>query len=190
MFIVYYNIFSSDKISYIPFYGSAKGNTLKVIEAPDGTVTSQIIKTDEVKQPQFKQEINSIQRNAQTIVELQEKAQKNGELNNEEQTKYNQNLDQLNISVKNLAEFQTAQVDDTESEFDGSAKTNLQSWFNLKKEKFFAKQSEENKEEEQGNGNEEGNTGDDGVAIDLPPDNAAVAEAKPVGLAVAGKLFF
>ncbi|GLV38747.1 uncharacterized protein CBL_05746 [Carabus blaptoides fortunei] len=176
----------SVKISYIPFYGSARGNTLKITEAPNGTVTSEIIKTDEVKQPQLKQEISSIQRNAQTITQLQETAKKNGELNSEEQTKYNQNLDQLNISVKNLAEFQTAQVGDTESEFDGATKTDLQSWFNLKKEKFFAKQGEENKEEETGNVNEEENTDDDGVSIDLPPENAAIAEAKPVGLAIAG----
>lgn len=42
-------------------------------------------------------------------------------------------------------------------------------------------------EEEEDVGMEESDNGDDeSVAINTPPDNASVAEAKPVGLAVAG----
>jgi len=40
--------------------------------------------------------------------------------------------------------------------------------------------------EESENGGNSTNGGEDGVSVGLPPDNASVAEAKPVGLAIAG----
>ncbi|VEN64565.1 unnamed protein product [Callosobruchus maculatus] len=58
-----------------------------------------------------------------------------------------------------------------------------------KEEEERRKEEERKKEEEKRKGEreEESDDDEDGVAVNLPPDDASVAEAKPVGLAVAGK---
>lgn len=102
------------------------------------------------------------------------------ELNEEEKDRYDKGIEQLNESSKNLAHVQS---DDQGSE----ERSNLQFWFEKKKEKFGIKQSGGDKEEEENVGEETDGEGD-GVSINLPPPDASVAEAKPVGLAVAGKV--
>lgn len=145
----------------------------------------------ENKQPHINKEIKSIHETAQTIIKLQAVAKEYGGLNNEEEKIYNENLEQLNLAAKNLASVQQTQAED-DQDIDELSRANLQFWFEQKRSKLWSHGHKENKEEEttQGaggtvnNGDEEPD--DDGVAINLPPEDASVAEAKPVGLAVAG----
>lgn len=145
--------------------------------------------------PEGKKEINneirSIHETAQNIIKLQAVAKKNGQLSEAEEKQYNENLEQLNLAAKNLANFQESQAEEDNDEF---SRANLQFWFEQKKSKFWGKNSEEQKEETtseetaHANNENEDTEDEDGVAINLPPDDASVAEAKPVGLAVAGKI--
>lgn len=204
------------KVTLIPFYGGGKGQSLQIVEKADGSVMTYIIKTPEIKPTipedsinaadlenpplpskqdrDFSSDIRNIHKTALDIIKLQDTAKKNGQLNPEQEKAYKKNMDSLNSSAKNLAELQ-----EEEDEFSFENREGLSEWFERKKtiqkEKDKQKEeekennkkkpeSEKNKEEEK---EEEESEDTDGVAIGLPPEDASVAEAKPVGLAVAGK---
>lgn len=140
---------------------------------------------------EYGESIRNIHRTALNIIQLQEAAKANGKLDKIEQRKYEDNMDSLNLSAQNLARIQ----DDTDDYFENDSGGTLASWFERKK---VNKQDKNKKEEEKKKGpnkgedkdkeepNDEGEEGEDGIAINLPPEDASVAEAKPVGLAVAG----
>lgn len=177
-------------ITHIPYYGGAKGQTLEIIEAPDGSFTTNILQgklTQTKDESQFAKDIKNIHQAALEIIRLHEQAKHKQQLNEEERQRYDKGIEQLNSSTKNLAQLQ---VDDSEE------RSNLQFWFEKKKEAFGSKNEgaennkEPNKEEEnvgeESGGNEPAEPDNESVAINLPPPDASVAEAKPVGLAIAG----
>ncbi|CAH1133247.1 unnamed protein product [Ceutorhynchus assimilis] len=140
--------------------------------------------------------IKSIQHKAAEIVKLQEIAKKNGELTESEQDEYREHMKSINESSKSLAEAQES------ASLTFETREGLSEWFDMKREKTKdknkkkdskdkdKKKEEESKKEEQEKVEEEEENVDqdnEGVAINLPPADASVAEAKPVGLAVAGE---
>lgn len=207
------------KVTLIPFYGGGKGQSLQIVEKADGSVMTYIIKTPEIKPTipeesintselenpplpskqdrDFSSDIRNIHKTALDIIKLQDTAKKNGHLSPEQEKAYRKNMDSLNSSAKNLAELQQE-----EDEFSFENREGLSEWFERKKtiqkEKDKKKEEEENKKKPEGEKNkeeekekeEEESEDSDGVAIGLPPEDASVAEAKPVGLAVAGKNVF
>lgn len=148
--------------------------------------------------------IKNIHRSALNIINLQEHAKKRGSLTENEQTEYDRNTRVLNKSAKDLAELQLSDDDDNNTSDDEG----LRQWFEKrrnesrkqqkpkedkkkgnkvpnKKEEEKEKEKPEKEEEDEG---EDDDDDSDSVIINLPPDEASVAEAKPVGLAVAGEL--
>ncbi|XP_030758004.1 uncharacterized protein LOC115883735 isoform X1 [Sitophilus oryzae] len=141
--------------------------------------------------------IRNIQKNAGEIVRLQELAKKNGELTKEDEEKYNNSMASINNSVQQLVEVQE------NTSLGSENREGLTQWFEKKRENNKKKNElnknekvgnkkepekevnkNEEKEEEQEEENEDEN---DAVAVNLPPEDASVAEAKPIGLAVAGE---
>lgn len=103
-------------------------------------------------------------------------------MNDEERERYDKGIERLNLSSKNLAQMQTnIEEDDTEQ------RSNLQFWFEKKKNKFGGSSIKVGGEKEEENVGEEEQTDNESVQVNLPPPDASVAEAKPVGLAVAGE---
>lgn len=144
--------------------------------------------------------IKNIHRSALNIIQLQENAKQRGSLTENEKIEYDSNMSVLNKSAKDLAELQFSEDDIADDE-------GLREWFTKKnskrqqkrkngnkkgnqnkvpedKEKEEEKEKPEKEEEEEGG--DEKDEESDSVVINLPPDDASVAEAKPVGLAVAG----
>ncbi|XP_066256902.1 GTPase activating protein homolog 4-like isoform X3 [Euwallacea similis] len=144
------------------------------------------------------------------IVKLQELAKAKGGLTPAEESMYQQHMKSINQSAKKLAEFQ----DNTALTLEN--RQGLTQWFERKRESTKdknkkkeeekkrkkeeekkkmeedmkkKKQEKENQKEEEEKVEEEADEDqvNDAVAINLPPDDASVAEAKPVGLAVAGE---
>ncbi|KAK5645833.1 hypothetical protein RI129_004297 [Pyrocoelia pectoralis] len=217
----------SPRVTLLPYYGGAKGNSLQITEMPNGTVSMEIIKTptqndtitegspSEVEMPQlpqrptseFASNLKNIHKAALNIIKLQEAAKKQGEVNDEDQAEYRENIESLQLSAEKLTKFH-----DNEDDLDLTDSTDLTQWLerkkNNKKDKDKKKEEEQKKKEEEEKrkeeeekkkkeeeekrkkeeekeeeGEEENN---ENVVINLPPEDASVAEAKPVGLAVAG----
>ncbi|KAF5273643.1 hypothetical protein FQR65_LT04643 [Abscondita terminalis] len=208
------------KVSFLPYYGGAKGHTLKVTELSNGTVTMEIIKTETQTEP-----TTEIQPSDLEMPQLPQRPTR-GEIDDEEESEYRENLESLHLSAEKLAEIHNRD----DEEFNFSENTDLTEWLarkksnkkdNKKKEEEKKKKEEEKrKEEEEEKRKEEeeekrkkeeekrkqekeeeekrkqekekeGETeeisgNDEEVVINLPPEDASVAEAKPVGLAVAG----
>lgn len=217
------------KISHLPFYGGAKGQTLQITQTADGKVMTQIIEKELTPQEpspsdfehpplpskfgDYDKHLKNIHQTALKIIKLQEQAKKQGELNENQQAAYEANMDALNASAKNLAQIDD-ETDDDEDILE-SRETGLSSWLQRRKpnktkdkvkdeeaekkkkeeEKKKKEQEEEKKRKEEekkkleAHEYEEGDDGNEGVAINLPSEDASVAEAKPVGLAVAGKFY-
>lgn len=200
------------KISYLPYYGGAKGQTLQITELEDGEILMEIIKdpepsstttesspeaTTEIDLPNFSptivtadlhRNVQEIHRSASGIIDLQQKAKERGEgLNESEKSEYERNLGKLVENAENAAREGDYDYDD-----------GLMAWFERKKNnklqkeenKKKKKQPEDGKKEEAEKEEEDEDGGDESVSINLPPDDASVAEAKPVGLAVAGRKNF
>ncbi|XP_050309977.1 uncharacterized protein LOC126745964 [Anthonomus grandis grandis] len=231
------------RITLVPFYGGAKGQSLQIIEGPNGEVLSTVIiktpstlpapsqeteieinpldlenpplpsKFDTEYYEGYDEYIRNIRNKAGKIIQLQEIAKRNGNLDEQQEIMYQEYMASINQSAKKLAEAQENAGLGFENREGLSQwferKSNNQSNKNKKKEdekqkkkkeedekrkkqeeeeRKKKKQEEEKKkqEEEENEGGEEVG-GDDGVAINLPPPEASVAEAKPVGLAVAGE---
>lgn len=197
------------KITLLPYYGGAKGHTLQIAEMPDGKVTTTIIKTPpsqttttiapeeppttqitEIEYPplpskteqNFSTNLKSIHRNALNVIKLQEQQKSQGHLTETEEQIYKESVDSLHESSDNLARLQ-----DNDEDYDSDSGGTLSSWFERKKTNKLDKNKNKNSEKKEGEKEEEeGDDGEDGIEINLPPEDASVAEAKPVGLAIAG----
>lgn len=181
---------------------------------PDGKVTTTIIKTPptettttpkpppepttqitEVEYPPLPQKpddyntnLKTIHQNAANIIKLQEQQKTQGQLTEPEQEIFKESVDSLNEASDNLARLQE---DDDDDDYEDDGGGTLSAWFERKKNN---KLNKDKKKEGGGGGGgkegeekEEGEDGEDGIAINLPPEDASVAEAKPVGLAIAGE---
>ncbi|KAJ8930696.1 hypothetical protein NQ314_016461, partial [Rhamnusium bicolor] len=147
---------------------------------------------------EFVNNLRNIQNTALKVIKLQEVAKKNGGLSESEGAIYKENMDALSQSAKNLAKIQ-----EDSNPFDFESREGLSAWFERKaargrgekkekEEEEKKKLEEENKrkEEEEKRKEEEKEEeidDEDSIAINLPPADASVAEAKPVGLAIAGE---
>lgn len=153
---------------------------------------------------EYNYNIKNLHHSALNIIQLQENAKKRGSLTEDEKVSYDRNTRVLNKAAKDLAELQLSDDDDiTDDE-------GLRQWFEKRRiesrkqkpkeeekkkgnqnkapnkkeeEKEKEKEKPEKEEEEEGDEDDENS---DSVVINLPPDEASVAEAKPVGLAIAG----
>lgn len=169
------------------------------IEQEEETTTQLI----EIEYPQlptkhdYSANLKNIHQNALNIIKLQEQQKTQGSLTETEQQIFKESVDSLHESSDNLARLQEHD-DDYEDDSGGT----LESWFERKKNNKVNKEQNKNSEKnKEGNGNssnnnnnkesgqkeEEEGDGEDGIAINLPPEDASVAEAKPVGLAIAGE---
>lgn len=217
---------SSYKVTIVPFYGAAKGQSLQIITSATGAILS----TTFIQTPQLDTEytqegtepginplelenpplptkfdaetgydeyIRTIQVKALDIVKLQEIGKTNGKLTEQQENQYQESMKAINESAKKLAEVQSGSVENREG---------LNEWFERKRdnaknkkkdndkkkktENEEKKKAEEEKKKQEQEEEEEQEVEEDneGVAVNLPPEDASVAEAKPVGLAVAGKL--
>lgn len=234
-------------MTYIPYYGAAKGQTLQIVETSDGNLLMHIVPTPdlpknnsaEFAQPNefempplpnrqeldYAYNLRNLHKTAVNIIRIQEDAKKKGgELGRTEEAEYRENLDSLNASAQNLTEL----YGEDEEVVAGFKDVGLSAWFDRKKqvkkdkdkkkeeedkrkqeieeeerkkaeeeekrkEDEKRKEEEEKKEEEkkeQEKEKEQGEDAEDGVAINLPPPEASVAEARPVGLAIAGRYLF
>ncbi|KAK4879224.1 hypothetical protein RN001_007370 [Aquatica leii] len=215
------------KITYLPYYGGAKGQTLKLTELSNGSVNMEIIKTtpetetsteiqpSELEMPQlpqrpiseFANNLRNIHKTALNIIRIQEEAKKRGEIDDDDEAEYRENLESLHLSAGKLAEMQN----DDDEEFNFNENTDLNQWLARKKstkkdtnkkkeeekkkkeeeekrkeEEEEQKRKEENKRKEEEKEIEETTVGKDEDVGNESPEDTAVAEAKPVGLAIAG----
>lgn len=225
------------KITFLPFYGGAKGQTLKVTELQNGTIFMEIIQTPQQKEPptvhptelempqlphrpstNYGLNLKNIHEAALNILKLQEAVRKQGHLDDSEEAEYRESLESLQSSADNLSRFQQSEDEDDE-DFNFSDNGSLKPWFErkktMKKEKDKKKEEERKKKEEERKKTEEEELKrkkeeqkkeeeeekkkpekeeeideSESVDINLPPEDAAVAEAKPVGLAIAGIINF
>lgn len=133
--------------------------------------------------------LKNLHQNALNIIKLQEQQKTQGGLTEAQEDMYKESVDSLHESSDNLARLQE---DDEDYDNDGGG--TLSAWFERKKNnklnknnnKEVSEKKEGNKNKEEGQREEDEDDGEDGIAINLPPEDASVAEAKPVGLAIAG----
>lgn len=203
------------KITLLPYYGGARGQTLQIAEMPDGKVTTTIIKTPPNETSTIKQEaepttpitdveypplpskpendyrtnLKSIHQNALNIIKLQEQQKTQGQLTETEQAVFKESVDSLNEASDNLARLQEHDDDDDgDDDYSDDSGGTLSAWFERKKNNKLNKdKKKEGEQKKEGEEKEEDEDGEDGIAINLPPEDASVAEAKPVGLAIAGE---
>lgn len=158
---------STKKVTLLPFYGGAKGQSLQIIEYSDGRIETVIVKnpnapidtpaisvnTSELENPvlpsiyelsDFGSNIKKIQDSALKVVKLQEMAKKKGELSESEEALHKENLEILNQSAQNLAELQ-----EELHPFDFEGREGLSSWFERKGSKDKKKKEEEKKRKEE-----------------------------------------
>ncbi|KAG5873732.1 hypothetical protein JTB14_021695 [Gonioctena quinquepunctata] len=231
---------NSSKITLIPYYGGAKGQSLQLVESSDGTITTAIVKTpyenienqeneldiSELENPflpskfefdEFGTNIRKIQNTASNLIKLQEIAKRKGSLSEFQETQYKEGMETLSQTALKLANMQEQSSPSVVENREG-----LSTWFEKKssnknkdkkkeeedtkkkeaekkrkeeqqkreEEKKKQEKEEEKREQENKRKEEEEESGqgdDDTIEIDLPEDDASVAEAKPVGLAIAGE---
>ncbi|KAI4465323.1 hypothetical protein MML48_3g00020456 [Holotrichia oblita] len=154
---------------------------------------------------EYSYNIKNLHHSALNIIQLQENAKQRGSLTEDEKASYDRNTRVLNKAAKDLAELQLSDDDDDIADDEG-----LREWFEKRRiesrkqkpkeedkkkgnqnkvpnKKEEEKEKEKEKEKPEKEEEEEGEEDDsDSVIINLPPDEASVAEAKPVGLAIAG----
>ncbi|CAG9859642.1 unnamed protein product [Phyllotreta striolata] len=239
-----------DKITILPFYGGAKGQSLQIIEKPDGSVTTNIIKTPpqtettnfdndvnpiEWENPplptkfdteDFSDNLRKVQGLAAKIIKLQEKLKETGRLTSSEEAAYKENMETLSESAQKLAESQdvggsienregisawlenrkttTSKTkpkkkdgDDQKKKVEEDKKRKAQEEQKKREEekrkqeemesqKKKAEKEKENEEENHKGEKEEQEGDSETIGIELPAEDASVAEAKPIGLSVAG----
>ncbi|XP_058459645.1 putative mediator of RNA polymerase II transcription subunit 12 isoform X1 [Malaya genurostris] len=145
----------------------------------------------------------NIQKAAASLVTLQEQVKKTGKLSTDQKKIYAENLEKLGVAAQKLAHVQQQDDDHDaikflfDSQFDQS-----QSAADAQKKKttykitsfpgYKGKEEEQHhkkKEEEENVGEEDGSASqsDDSVQVNSPEKEASIAEAKPVGLAIAGE---
>lgn len=169
---LHFSLFSaSKKITLLPFYGGAKGQSLQITEYSDGRIETAIVKnpeipventnitvnTSELENPvlpsiyelsDLGSNIRKIQDTALTVVKLQEKAKEKGALNEAEEALYKQSMVILNRTAQNLANLQNEM-----HPLDLESREGLSSWFERKssssKDKNKKKEEDKRKKEEE-----------------------------------------
>lgn len=173
----------------LSYYGGAKGQVIQIKTSPDGSVISEIVKQQNVDNLElndyrphlpirvnsllpsavekdkynFAQNLNSIQLSAQKLVDLQQKVKHSGYLSDEQQKIYAENLEVIGNSAQKLVNAEISA-------------TKLAGVSNLMDSDETVKHPNRNHKEHDTDENS-----DDSVHVNSPPDDASVAEAKPVG---------
>ncbi|XP_058836330.1 putative mediator of RNA polymerase II transcription subunit 12 [Topomyia yanbarensis] len=144
----------------------------------------------------------NIQKAAASLVTLQEQVKKTGKLSADQKKIYADNLEKLGVAAQKLAHVQQQDDDHDaikflfDSQFDQSQSADAQKKKTTYKITSFPgfkgkeeEQHHKKKEEEENVGEEEGSATqhDDSVQVNSPEKEASIAEAKPVGLAIAGE---
>ncbi|XP_055707312.1 uncharacterized protein LOC129804220 isoform X2 [Phlebotomus papatasi] len=184
-------------ISTLSYYGGAKGSVLKIEKKSDGSVVRETINSKVGDNPSedFSEHLSTIQQAAAVLVALQERVKMTGKLSGVDKKIYADNLEMLGISAQKLAQLQNEAADnDLNLIFQGIAKDrdngeNNDDEKNPSTEEDFDNVGEEDHgmnpqppEEPQNVPGQE----QEGIAINAPPKEAPIAEAKPIGLAIAG----
>ncbi|XP_050073978.1 uncharacterized protein LOC126561715 [Anopheles maculipalpis] len=142
-----------------------------------------------------------IQNAAASLVSLQETVKKTGKLSPDQRKVYTDNLEKLGVAAQKLAHIQQADDDQDAIRFlfDLSALTanyETSSASDPQKKKTSSskitsfpgyKGKEENKKKEEEESVGEDNSSGDSVQVDTQEKESSIAEAKPVGLAIAGE---
>ncbi|XP_062553425.1 uncharacterized protein LOC134218444 isoform X1 [Armigeres subalbatus] len=144
----------------------------------------------------------NIQKAAASLVSLQEQVKKSGKLSSDQKRVYADNLERLGVAAQKLAHIQQQDGDHDaikflfNSDYDQSAsdaqkkKTTYKitsfPGYKGKEEEDKLKHQQKKKEEEENVGEEDAAQGSDSVQVNSPEQEASIAEAKPVGLAIAG----
>ncbi|XP_052860902.1 uncharacterized protein LOC128267968 [Anopheles cruzii] len=158
---------------------------------------------EDVKQSEqsFGDYLLKIQHAAASLVSLQETVKKTGRLSADQKRVYAENLEKLGVAAQKLAHIQ--QADDEQDAairflFDANYETASSGVGEGQKKKasggskvtsfpgFKGKEDKKKKEEEENVG-EEGSGGGDSVQVETHEKESSIAEAKPVGLAIAGE---
>lgn len=164
------------KITLLPFYGGAKGQTLQITENLDGTVSTEVLQgqfpaiepegeeeeeaVEVVENPvlpvrresDYGQNIKNIHRSALNIIRLQEAAKNKG-LNQEEEAAYKEYMDSLNQSAHNLAKIYEGDEDGS----DAHTRAGLSGWFARKKPTTPPKKENKDKDKDKDKKKEEEN---------------------------------
>ncbi|XP_055527047.1 uncharacterized protein LOC129719681 [Wyeomyia smithii] len=142
----------------------------------------------------------NIQKAAASLVTLQEQVKKTGKLSSDQKKVYADNLEKLGVAAQKLAHIQQqdddhdaikflfdSQFDQTDQKKKNTHKiTNFPGYKGKEEEQSHKKKEEEdNVGEEDGNSNSQNDS--DSVQVHSPEKEASIAEAKPVGLAIAGE---
>lgn len=177
----------ADDVIELPYYGGAKGQVLQIKTSPDGSIVSEIVKQKmenhesneykphlpirvnsllssptEIDKSSFLNDLNSIKASAQKLVDLHQSVKHRGNLSNEEQKLYAENLEIIGNSAQKLIKVEKDEAKVGENNLSDTKKKVIPA--KMEDEEHYADES-----------------GDDSIQVNSPPDDASVAEAKPVG---------
>ncbi|GAB0100336.1 hypothetical protein DMENIID0001_163610 [Sergentomyia squamirostris] len=177
-------------VTTIPYYGGAKGSVLKVGRKSDGSVVTQTVtqspKVEDPSTTDFTNNLFYIQQAAAVLVALQQRVKMTGKLTGADKKIYADHLQLLGVSAQKLAQLQNEAGDnDLNLLFQGPENDQKNVTPTKETEGDFDSIAEEQQPVEQPLEVQPSNP-DDGVSVSAPPADAPVAEAKPIGLAIAG----
>ncbi|XP_049298534.1 uncharacterized protein LOC125771680 isoform X2 [Anopheles funestus] len=135
-----------------------------------------------------------IQNAAASLVSLQETVKKTGKLSTDQRKVYTDNLEKLGVAAQKLAHIQQADDDQDAIRFLFDSNYETTSSGDAQKKKtsgnkitsfpgYKGKEDSKKKEEEENVGEDSG----DSVQVETQEKESSIAEAKPVGLAIAGE---
>uniref|UniRef100_A0A182YNT3 DUF4774 domain-containing protein n=1 Tax=Anopheles stephensi TaxID=30069 RepID=A0A182YNT3_ANOST len=137
-----------------------------------------------------------IQNAAASLVSLQETVKKTGKLSPDQRKVYTDNLEKLGVAAQKLAHIQQADDDQDAIRFLFDSNYETTSAADPQKKKTSSnkitsfpgyKGKEENKKKEEEENVGEDTSSGDSVQVDTQEKESSIAEAKPVGLAIAGE---
>jgi hypothetical protein len=189
----------SDEILNLPFYGGAKGQYLQIRQKPDGSIEREVVRGSQVDPKEsFHYNLYEIQKAASELVGLQEQVKKTGVLTPEGQKTYASNLEKLGISAQKLAHIQKdTSVDDFRMLFEEAGpyvsdrvKETILRADSISQAKLpsdihnYGISDKDTTIPELAT--KKPHAAGDSIGINSPDEEASIAEAKPVGLAIAG----
>uniref|UniRef100_A0A182NIZ0 DUF4774 domain-containing protein n=1 Tax=Anopheles dirus TaxID=7168 RepID=A0A182NIZ0_9DIPT len=138
-----------------------------------------------------------IQNAAASLVSLQETVKKTGKLSSDQRKVYTDNLEKLGVAAQKLAHLQQADDDQDairflfDSNYDNTASSGEAQKKKPSSSKITSfpgyKGKEDNKKKEEEENVGEDGSGGDSVQVETQEKESSIAEAKPVGLAIAGE---
>ncbi|XP_055687448.1 uncharacterized protein LOC129792416 isoform X2 [Lutzomyia longipalpis] len=184
-------------VTTLSYYGGAKGSILKIGKKSDGSIVTDTVntaKSNDSPTADFSNHLTAIQKAAAILVALQERVRMTGKLSGSDKKIYADHLELLGISAQKLAQLQNDAADNdlnllfqgiAKEQEDGDNKRNNGSEGDFDN---VGEEPEKNPEEEPQKppAIEVPDKGEEGIAVNAPPKEAPIAEAKPVGLAIAG----